>query len=35
MHGIKVPSVDEWECERAKWIEKMQGNRNEVMMVEC
>ena len=27
--------VDEWECERAKRIEKIQGNRNVVVMVEC
>ena len=27
--------VDEWECERAKRIEKIQGNRNEVVMSKC
>jgi len=27
--------VDEWECERAKRIEKIQGNRNEVVMRDC
>ena len=27
--------VDEWECERAKRIEKIQGNRNEVVMRSC
>ena len=27
--------VDEWECERAKRIEKIQGNRNEVVMKSC
>ena len=27
----KSDPVDEWECERAKRIEKIQGNRNEVM----
>ena len=27
--------VDEWECERAKKIEKIQGNRNEVAMGNC
>ena len=27
--------VDEWECERAKRIEKIQGNRNEVVIMEC
>ena len=31
----KNDPVDEWECERAKRIEKIQGNRNEVVMVEC
>jgi len=31
----KSDPVDEWECERAKRIEKIQGNRNEVVMVEC
>ena len=27
--------VDEWECERAKRIEKIQGNRNEIVMSKC
>jgi deoxyribonuclease-1 len=27
--------VDEWECERARRIEKIQGNRNEVVMRDC
>ena len=27
--------VDEWECERAKRIEKIQGNVNEVVMKDC
>ena len=27
--------VDEWECERAKRIEKIQGNRNDVVMGRC
>jgi len=27
--------VDEWECERAKRIERIQGNRNEVVMGSC
>ena len=27
--------VDEWECERARKIEKIQGNRNEVVMGNC
>ena len=27
--------VDEWECERARRIEKIQGNRNKVVMVDC
>ena len=31
----KSDPVDEWECERAKKIEKIQGNRNEVVMAEC
>ena len=31
----KSDPVDEWECERAKRIEKIQGNRNEVVIVEC
>jgi hypothetical protein len=27
--------VDEWECERSKRIEEIQGNRNEVVMGSC
>jgi len=27
--------VDEWECERAKRIENIQGNRNEVVLNNC
>ena len=27
--------VNEWECEKAKKIEKIQGNRNEVVMGNC
>ena len=27
--------VDEWECERSKMIEKIQGNMNEVVMMRC
>ena len=27
--------VDEWECERSKRIEKIQGNRNDVVMRDC
>ena len=27
--------VDEWECERTRRIERIQGNRNEVVMGEC
>ena len=27
--------VDEWECERSKRIERIQGNRNEVVMKRC
>ena len=27
--------VDEWECERARRIEKIQGNRNEIVMRDC
>ena len=26
---------DEWECERAKRIENIQGNRNEIVMGNC
>ena len=28
-------SVDEWECKRAKRIEKIQGNMNEVVLRNC
>ena len=31
----KSDLVDEWECERAKRIEKIQGNRNDVVMGYC
>ena len=31
----KSDPVDEWECERAKRIEKIQGNRNNVVMGNC
>ena len=31
----KSDPVDEWECERAKRIEKIQGNMNEVVMIDC
>ena len=31
----KSDPVDEWECERAKRIEKIQGNRNEVVRRDC
>jgi len=27
--------VDQWECERARRIEKIQGNRNEVVLENC
>ena len=27
--------VDEWECERAKRIERVQGNSNEIVMKDC
>ena len=27
--------VDQWECERARRIEKIQGNVNEVVMRDC
>ena len=27
--------VDKWECERAKRIENIQGNRNELVMRDC
>jgi deoxyribonuclease-1 len=32
---IQSDPVDEWERERAKKIEKIQGNRNEVGMKYC
>ena len=31
----KSDPVDEWECERARRIEEIQGNRNEVVMRYC
>ena len=31
----KSDPVDEWECERAKRIEKIQGNRNEIVLKKC
>ena len=31
----KNDPVDEWECERAKRIEKIQGNRNEIVLAKC
>ena len=31
----KSDPVDEWECERAKRIEEIQGNRNEIVRVNC
>ena len=31
----KSDPVDEWECERAKMIEKIQGNRNDVVIGNC
>ncbi len=31
----KNDPVDQWECERARRIEKIQGNRNEVVMRDC
>ena len=31
----KSDPVDEWECERAKRIEKIQGNRNKVVIGNC
>ena len=31
----KSDPVDQWECERARRIEKIQGNRNEVVMRDC
>jgi len=31
----KSDPVDVWECERAKRIERIQGNRNEVVMKSC
>jgi len=31
----KSDPVDKWECERAKRIEKIQGNRNEVVIGNC
>ena len=31
----EIDPVGDWECERAKRIEKIQGNRNEVVMRDC
>ena len=31
----KSDPLDEWECERAKRIEKIQGNRNKVVIGNC
>ena len=31
----KNDPIDEWECERARRIEKIQGNRNDVVMENC
>ena len=31
----KSDPVDEWECERAKRIEEIQGNRNEIVRLNC
>jgi len=31
----KSDPVDEWECERARRIERIQGNRNEVVLEKC
>ena len=31
----KSDPVDEWECERAKRIEKIQGNRYEIVWEKC
>ena len=31
----KSDPVDQWECERARRIEKIQGNRNEVVIRDC
>ena len=31
----KSDPVDDWECERSKRIERIQGNRNEVVMGRC
>jgi len=31
----KSDPVDEWECERARRIERIQGNRNVVVMRDC
>ena len=31
----KSDPVDQWECRRARRIEKIQGNRNEVVMRDC
>ena len=31
----KSDPVDQWECERAKMIEEMQGNENKMVRVKC
>ena len=31
----KSDPLDQWECERARRIEKIQGNRNEVVLRDC
>ena len=31
----KNDPVDEWECERARRIEKIQGNRNKLVLAKC
>ena len=31
----KIDPVDEWECDRAKRIEKIQGNPNQILQKQC
>ena len=31
----KIDPVDGWECDRAKRIERIQGNRNDVVIGNC
>ena len=31
----KIDPVDEWECDRAKRIERIQGNSNQVVLENC